>query len=322
MTIGQDIYFHPGQYQPETAKGRDLVAHELAHTLQTRTTEEETLAPRHQQTASRDTLERNADALASGHTSQIVAAPAHTPLCSPFDGESEADQGRHRQLIDSISLAQANLLRLLSTRGLVRRVEVEAERSGAAGVVVPPNTLGTADETFQTYAERDARLRRIIRNLMAMGRRYRTTALPSMLPPATEAEDGSFGTTIETGGGNTASYSGLTSAWPELQAAYELYRMEIGETGEEFALDWYYLDPAPVIDTGAARGARRMGRGVPSGAYMVVPDIENDPLRYWRLTGFDPIPRGSVIVEFWHDDFGYYYTHRDQRIDVPSPWSR
>jgi hypothetical protein len=27
-----------------------------------------------------------------------------------------------------------------------------------------------------------------------------------------------------------------------------------------------------------------------------------------------------VIVEFWHDDLGYYYTNHGRRIDVPSPW--
>src|SRR5579885_3227952 len=36
VTRGQDIFFHPGQYQPGTPRGRALIAHELAHTLQTR----------------------------------------------------------------------------------------------------------------------------------------------------------------------------------------------------------------------------------------------------------------------------------------------
>lgn len=34
-TLGQDIVFGPGQYAPQTARGRRLLAHELIHTLQT-----------------------------------------------------------------------------------------------------------------------------------------------------------------------------------------------------------------------------------------------------------------------------------------------
>jgi hypothetical protein len=34
FTIGQDIYFNSGQYQPSSESGRHLLAHELAHTLQ------------------------------------------------------------------------------------------------------------------------------------------------------------------------------------------------------------------------------------------------------------------------------------------------
>lgn len=37
FTIGSDIYFGAGQYQPGSAKGNHLIAHELAHTLQQKT---------------------------------------------------------------------------------------------------------------------------------------------------------------------------------------------------------------------------------------------------------------------------------------------
>jgi hypothetical protein len=33
-TVGSDLVFSPGQYHPETSEGRQLLAHELAHTLQ------------------------------------------------------------------------------------------------------------------------------------------------------------------------------------------------------------------------------------------------------------------------------------------------
>lgn len=34
FTTGRDIYFNAGQYAPDTAAGRELIAHELAHTIQ------------------------------------------------------------------------------------------------------------------------------------------------------------------------------------------------------------------------------------------------------------------------------------------------
>jgi hypothetical protein len=34
FTVGKDIYFNDGQYQPETRSGKHLLAHELAHTIQ------------------------------------------------------------------------------------------------------------------------------------------------------------------------------------------------------------------------------------------------------------------------------------------------
>ena len=36
FTAGSDLYFAPGRYQPETAEGRRLLGHELAHVVQQR----------------------------------------------------------------------------------------------------------------------------------------------------------------------------------------------------------------------------------------------------------------------------------------------
>ena len=43
----------------------------------------------------------------------------------------------------------------------------------------------------------------------------------------------------------------------------------------------------------------------------------------FRIDLFDELSDAApVIVESWHDDFGYYYTNHGVRIDVPSPWGR
>ena len=321
VTIGQDIYFHPGEFQPGTPSGEALIGHELAHTLQIRQSGSQYRSDPSAISSPGEALERNADALASGETTHVLAAPAGIALRSPFDSEPATDRERRLQLIQAIDNATQNLLRLLRTGGIVRISEVAVERAGVRGVVVPAESAGTSGETFFSYSERDVMIRRIIRTLIAMGALYRSTPISSSLPAATPDAHDTFTTQIDVSGGHS-SYGGGSAAWSQLQAAYELYRISQGQTGEAYSFDWYYLTPNFQITPGAARGAPRIGRGTPSGAYMVVPDIDHDPLNYWHLDGYRAIPRGSTIVEFWHDDFGYYYEHNDQRIDVPSPWSQ
>lgn len=318
VTRGNDIYFHPGQFQPDSIEGRTLITHELAHTRQMRasaTGEEPTTMSK-----PGDALERNADALARGATRHVLNAPAGIALRSPFDAESADDRARRERLLQAISNAVDTLLTLLRSGGLLQNTEVATERNGVRGVIYGAHTAGTADEEFVSYAERDARIRRIVRSLMVMGTLYRSAPIPADFSAPVRTETGEYQSTLTYPHGTT-SYGGGTAEWADLQAAYERYRISQGQTGDAYESDWYYLDPSSRIVPGAARGAPRIGRGIPSGAYMVVPDIDHEPLRYWHLDGYSPIPRGSTIVEFWHDDFGYYYMHRGRRIDVPSPWS-
>src|SRR5215218_8657271 len=176
VTHGQDVYFHPGQYRPDTPAGRALLQHELAHTLQTRAAGEagERAGP-----VSRpgDALEENADALARGATSAVLPAPAGALLRSPFDNESEADRARREALLGSIANAQERILQMLRTGGLLENFEVPVERAGVRGVVYGPNNVGTPDEEFTSYTDRHARLRRIVRTLQAMGTTYRTAPI-------------------------------------------------------------------------------------------------------------------------------------------------
>lgn len=322
VTHGQDIFFHPGEFQPGTSPGEALIGHELAHTLQTRRSENAS-----QQAAfisqPGDSLERNADVLASGTTAPILAAPSGAVLCSPFDSESADERSRRERLLQSIRHALDRLLHLLRTGGLLANVEVDVERAGVRGVIYGAHTAGTPDEEFVTYSDRDARLRRIIRSLIAMATAYRSAPIPADFSAPTQLNTGEYESLVFPPVGGSISYSsygGPTAEWTDLQAAYARYRFAQGQTEEEFFTDWYYLDPAGRVLPSAARGALRIGRGTPVGVYVVVPDIEHDPLDYQRLDGFSPIPEGSRIIEIWHDDFGYYYMYHGQRIDVPDPW--
>jgi hypothetical protein len=245
-------------------------------------------------------------------------------LRGPFDNETADDRQRRQTLLASIAQATDNVLRLLRTGGLLRHTEAPVTRNGVRGIVYGAHSVGTSSEVFVSYADRDVRLRRIVRSLIEMGRFYRTAPIPSAFTPPEPATEGSGFVSVVRhppgSGVGTSSYQGSSAEWADLQAAFERYRMALGQDGPQYENDWYYIDPRETIEPGAAQGAPRASRGVPSGAYMVFPDLDGDPLRSWLLDGFTPVPRGSVIVELWHDDFGYYYEHRGRRIDVPSPW--
>ena len=330
VTIGQEVYFHPGEYRPETPEGRRLLAHELAHTLQTRASDGATVrAPPHRESyddtaaQSDETLEKNADALATGETSQVLAAPARAALRSPFDSESSTDRDRRQHLIRSIDNALGTVLAVLRTGGLLTRVEAAVERGGVRGVAV---NVGTESEMFISFAERDRVLRRIVGSLQNMATRYRSTPIPTEFTAPTAEQTGGFTSSVDYRNAKDpevkAEFTRATPEWADLQGAYFRHLLMQGllESGKVYFLDGYYLDPSATVTPGAAQGAPRVDRGTPSGAYVVFPDIDNDPLRYWRVDGYTAAPRGSVIVELWHDDFGYFTMRGGQRIDVANPW--
>ena len=173
VTHGQHIYFHPGEYRPGTFMGDELIAHELAHTLQTRQSENGAATSTGTVSEPGDAVERNAHALARGETTHALAAPAGVALRSPFDNESADERARRQRLLASISNAVNQLLRMLRTSGLIENIEVPIERAGVRGIIYGAHTAGTADEEFSSYSDRDARVRRIIRSLMEMGTLYR-----------------------------------------------------------------------------------------------------------------------------------------------------
>jgi hypothetical protein len=81
LTIGRDIFFAQGAYQPQTAPGRRLIAHELAHVVQQATGATVAYSP-----ARRSQLEAQADGQAQAFVMQPhtrprpLPAPPHTVL--------------------------------------------------------------------------------------------------------------------------------------------------------------------------------------------------------------------------------------------------
>ena len=83
-TVGEDIVFGPGKYDPQTNDGKKRLAHELTHVVQ------QTLAPG-SRSASSDATESEArhvsEAVAAGHSAGAV-----TPAAA---GQTQADEDKN-----------------------------------------------------------------------------------------------------------------------------------------------------------------------------------------------------------------------------------
>ncbi len=77
-----------------------------------------------------------------------------------------------------------------------------------------------------------------------------------------------------------------------------------------------YIQAPPTPRRAVARVP--ISRGVKLGIYIHVPDPENEPLVYRRVTGFERLQPGDVILDVWHDDFGYYYIYKGVEHYLPS----
>ena len=114
-TVGRDVVFGEGQYEPETDNGRGLLAHELTHVVQqvsrpTMLNQSLTIGP------TDDPLEREADRVADvvGHdmTSQVTeknisGSITHVlqPMIQRQDGESHREDAFHKECADTVVLA-------------------------------------------------------------------------------------------------------------------------------------------------------------------------------------------------------------------------
>jgi hypothetical protein len=85
-TVGQDIVFAAGRFAPTTLVGRELLAHELAHTVQQRGA---TGAPpdTDRQSVHEQTARLAAHRIASGHRSEVTLPSAGIGLSMSADDE-------------------------------------------------------------------------------------------------------------------------------------------------------------------------------------------------------------------------------------------
>jgi hypothetical protein len=96
FTTGNDLYFAPGQYQPDTQKGQQLIGHELAHVIQQRRGRVRTLGSGLAIVQDRALEVRTADSIPSCPSGTANASWGHSAKKGPVQCHQGID-GRERR---------------------------------------------------------------------------------------------------------------------------------------------------------------------------------------------------------------------------------
>jgi hypothetical protein len=159
--------------------------------------------------------------------------------------------------------------------------------------------------TQETHAQRRVRLRRLINDLISMVMRLERAPIPAawLAQPVVFPARGNLGISL----GNQAEQ--------DAQIIYAHRASAAGVDFDEASNNTYYIQMRPVPTAQTAR--LPLAGGVGLGIYIVVDDPDRAPLVYHRLTQYEPWSGPGVIMEVWHDSFGYYYPYHGQKIYLP-----
>lgn len=93
FTSGNDVFFGAGEYQPQTAAGQRLIAHELTHVIQQRASSDAPAIQRDDKKEEKDKPDAGSGA-PKAKSWKGAAAKCGTDFCSPFKTEKEAIDDR------------------------------------------------------------------------------------------------------------------------------------------------------------------------------------------------------------------------------------
>ncbi|GAB4107755.1 hypothetical protein GCM10028791_02020 [Echinicola sediminis] len=143
FTHGNDIYFNSGKYQPESLKGRHLLAHELTHTIQ-------------QKGAVQKKLQKK---IGDGHDLKAQRFAGNAKLEAAFDDEQHIRNGSSGGHVKSLQLALMDIgyeLPKFGADGIFGSEtdsavkEFQKEFSLLVDGIVGPETMGTLDNVFSS----------------------------------------------------------------------------------------------------------------------------------------------------------------------------
>ena len=333
FTGGQDVVFGAGEYAPESREGQRLLAHELTHVVQqtggTPSAPARKPGPSYMITRPHSPEEVEADRTAERVVSERPASrtmfspsaptppsdtsiiarqtPEATPPGATAPGAGAAatslaaeDPALRARRLDAIGAARNAIRRL--TDALSGGYLWSFETPTASGIDLVLFYEKTVEETT---AKREARLRRILTDLIGMVRELEAAPIPSAwLAPEAKFPRGA----IQIG-------SSTQPGWQDAQMFYAIRAAGLGQDMDQVFLNGSYIITDPIPSRRISRAPIRPGIGV--GLYIVVPDPVNEPLVYRRLTPYEGWNVPGVIIEVWKDDFGYYYPYNGAKHYLP-----
>ena len=277
-TVGRDVVFGAGQYQPETAAGRRLLAHELAHVVH-------------------------------GIPTRIQRQPV-------APAEEPALQAARLRAIGQIRAHIPVLMEALSNGYLFGVEWGPVEEPVSGGVRTNFGLVGLSGSyeispIEETFAEREARMRTLMSDLARLSAVLESGPMPTGWFNAVRPAEVCPSIDLD-----NLRYRTGASLNDDLNILYGCYASRIGRSDVDSFMNEVFLLNHPIRTSVAPR--RPVARGTDTGIYLLVRDPVHAPMQYERLTGFQGWqPRGAVVVTVWQDAAGYFYYRHGERFYLP-----
>jgi hypothetical protein len=315
-TMGKDVVFAAGRYMPGTAAGDKLLAHELTHVVQQS-------RPMPMQAKSvvsqpQDAQEREADHAAeqvvSGSRAGAIAIGYGTPLIQRQTPQASSPTAETPDLRQR-RLAAASRLRtsISQFRGALsgglawnfERIIPQGNQMGVGGVTVVEPMTG-----------RQARLTQLMNDLTQFTTVLESGPVPAgwLNPQVTMPASTFLGAAMS---GSIMTSFGSGPDWEDPLRFFTNWQLGRGRDAGALTINLTYIPDPP--QAGRVAGIPRVAiqDGINIGIYIVVPNVDTQPMQYHRLMPTENWPAAGTIFEIWHDSIGYYYLHNRERHYLP-----
>jgi hypothetical protein len=105
--------------------------------------------------------------------------------------------------------------------------------------------------------------------------------------------------------------------WEDPLRFFSNWQLEQGQDAGILTINLTYIPDPPQTTRTPGIPRVPISSGVSAGIWIVVPDPDNKPLEYHRLSSHEVWNGPGEIIEVWHDDSGYYYNNKGQKHYLP-----
>ena len=304
-TVGNEIVFGAGQYAPDTSAGRKLIAHELTHVVQ---------QSRAQKSQPVDNISGDAHEKEAEHISEQVNSGNQVGAIQAASGnislQRTEDPALRTRRLEAASRLRVSIGRFRSA--LSGGLQWGFERISPQGNQM---TVGNTAIT-EPMANRQSRLTALLRDMVQLTIVLESGPIPAAwLNPQVSIPAGTFEGASVIGASLTNFGSG--PEWEDPLRFFANWQVGRGQDSGALNINLFYIPDPPLAGRTAAIPRVAMQGGINLGIYIVVPDVDNQPMQYRRLTSTEAWPAAGTIFEIWHDSIGYYYLNNMERHYLP-----